>query len=143
MNPTLQKLKGKSQVKFVTEDSDNGKMEWVIRPIPFTLLLENFDKFSGLPEEGKELDESSMTKEQTAQLQSTIYPMMKTIVPKCIVVPRIVVGDAIVGEDQLHVDDIPFNSVVEIFNKIVEITGLDKLGDENRKKLPTVQSDKA
>jgi hypothetical protein len=142
MNSTLQKLKGKTEVKFVTKDSELGDLEWVIRPIPFTLLLENFDKFSGLPSESKQFEET-MSKEQSAQLQKTIYPMMKAIVPKCIVEPRIVVGDVKPEEDQLHVDDIPFNSVVEIFNKIVEITGLDKLGDEDRKKLPTPASVKA
>jgi len=35
MNPTLQKLKGKNQVKFVTKDSELGELEWVIKPIPF------------------------------------------------------------------------------------------------------------
>jgi hypothetical protein len=141
MNPTLQKLKGKNQIKFVTKDSDIGEMEWVIRPIPFTLLLENFDKFQGLPQ--GEIDESKLTSDQAAKLQTSIYPMMKAIIPKCIVEPKVVAGDDIAGEEELHVDDVPFQSVVEIFNKIVEITGLDKVGDEARKKLPEPKSDKA
>ena len=141
MNPTLQKLKGKTQIKFVTEDSTLGTLEWVIRPIPFTLLLENFDKFQGLPQ--GEFNESNMSADQATALQKTIYPMMKAIIPKCIVEPQVVIGDGIANEDQLHVDDIPFSSVVEIFNKVVEITGLDKLGDETRKNLPNQVSDKA
>lgn len=141
MNPTLQKLKGKNQVKFVTKDSEIGEMEWVIRPIPFTLLLENFDKFQGLPQ--GEIDESNISKEQATKLQHSIYPMMKAIIPKCIVAPKVVAGDDIAGEEELHVDDVPFQSVVEIFNKIVEITGLDKMGDEARKKLPDQKSEKA
>jgi len=138
MNPTLQKLKGKNQVKFVTKDSDE-EYEWVLKPIPFTLLLENFDKFQGLPSESDVIDGENMSQDQAAKLQKSIYPMMKAIIPKCIVSPTVVIGDA-VGEDELSVDDIPFNSVVEIFNKIVEITGLDSLGDANRKKLQTQQS---
>ena len=141
MNPTLQKLKGKNQIKFVTEDSTLGTLEWVIRPIPFTLLLENFDKYQGLPQ--GEIDETKMSAEQATNLQKTIYPMMKAIIPKCIVEPLVVVGDVIANEDQLHVDDIPFGSVVELFNKVVEITGLDKQGDETRKNLPAQVSDKA
>jgi hypothetical protein len=136
MNPTLQKLKGKNQVKFVTKDSELGELEWVIKPIPFTLLLENFDKFEGLPEEKSALDLDSET---AKKLQKQIYPLMRAIIPKCIVEPRISETEP-VPDDCLFIDDIPFNSVVEIFNKVVEITGLDKAGEEARKKLQATQS---
>lgn len=140
MNPTLQKLKGNTTIKFVTKDSELGDLEWVIKPVPFTLLLEHFDKFTGMPTDATET--SSLSSEQAVKLQKSIYPMMKAIIPKCIVEPTVVL-EGPTNDDQLNIDDIPFGSVVELFNKIIEITGLDKVGEEDRKKLPTVQSDKA
>jgi hypothetical protein len=140
MNPTLAKLKGKSNVKFVTKDSKLGELEWVIRPVPFTLLLDNFDRFSDIPESAKK---GNLSKEEAVDMQSKIYPMMKAIVPKCIVEPRITEDEqaAADNEDLLHIDDIPFQSIMEIFNEIVRITGLDQASDENRKKLQNLNSD--
>jgi hypothetical protein len=138
MNPTLQKLKGKSTTTFVTKDSKLGELEWVIRPIPFTLLLENFERFGDVP--GKDGD---LTPEQAVRVQKSIYPMMKAIIPKCIVEPKITDDDEIAkGEEYLHVDDIPFGSLVDLFNKIVELTGLEKSGEEARKKLQNQPSAK-
>lgn len=142
MNPTLQKLKGKNQITFVTEDSKYGKLEWVIKPIPFTLLLENFDKFGTLPNE-KEVMEGKLNQEQAKKLQLNIYPMIKAIVPKCIVAPKITDDEELANapdSEYLHIDDIPFSSLVDIFNKIIEETGLDKMGEDARKKLQPAQS---
>lgn len=135
MNPTLQKLKGNKSIKFVTKDSELGELEWVIKPVPFTLLLENFDKFTDMPETA-----DNLSADQAKKLQANVYPLMKQIIPRCIVDPKIAINEEDAGkEDYLHIDDIPFQSVVDVFNKIIEITGLDKAGEDARKKLPAQQ----
>ena len=61
---------------------------------------------------------------------------MKILLPACSVKPKIILeGDS--DEEALSIRDIPLNVVVGLFNKIIEVSGLDEKTEEIRKKLET------
>ncbi len=145
MSSTIDQIISKSNTKVIIKDSKLGDMEWVLRPIPAFDLLANFELFSTLPKDPKDLDPEHLSETQSKKMQDSIFPIMKIVLPACAVSPKITVDESdpnIKAKIAIHMRDLPFNVVLELFNQIMEISGLDERSEEIRKKLQAQNSAK-
>ena len=144
-NPKIQQILDKSHVKITIEDSKIGTMEWVIRPIPAYDLMEHFDKFSNLPK-NMDVNPEKLSPADISMIQENILPIMLAILPACAIDPPVTTNDVdprLPLKEAIHVRDLSFKVVTELFNKIVEISGLTEQAEEARKKLQSPDSQKA
>ena len=144
-NPKIQQILDKSHIKITIEDSKIGNMEWVIRPIPAYDLMEHFDKFSKLPK-NMDVNPEKLSPADISMIQENILPIMLAILPACAIDPPVTTKDddaRLLTKEAIHVRDLPFKVVTELFNKIVEISGLTEKAEEARKKLQSPNSPKA
>ncbi len=143
MSATIDQILSKANTKVIIEDEKLGKLEWVLRPIPAFDLLANFELFSSLPKDPKDLNPELLSTSQSKKMQDSIFPIMKIVLPACSVSPKITVDDDdpnIKAKTAIHMRDLPFNVVLELFNQIMEISGLDERSEEIRKKLQAQNS---
>jgi len=136
-NPKIQQLLAKSHTKVIIEDPKIGKMEWVIRPIPAYDLMEHFDKFNDLPKE-MNINPEKLTPADISLIQNKILPIMLAILPACAIDPPVTTNELdprLKDHEVIHVRDLSFKVVTELFNKIVDISGLTEQAEEARKKL--------
>ena len=143
-NPKIQQILDKSHTKVVIKDPKVGDMEWVIRPIPAYDLMEHFDKFNSLPKE-MNLNPDKLSSADISMIQNNILPIMLAILPACAIDPPVttdVTDIRLKDKEVIHVRDLSFKVVTELFNKIVDISGLTEQAEEARKKLQSPSSAK-
>jgi len=145
LNPKVTQITGTTQSKIVIEDPKVGKLECVIRTLPAYTLLENIDKFNKL--KGiKDFDTNNLTDAQAAAVRDEILPVMKIVLPNCVIDPPIAVEDTdprLSAGDAVNVKDLSFKLVIDLFNEIMKLSGLDAATDEARKKLESQTLPKA
>ena len=143
MNSKVTQITDKIQQKVTIEDPKLGSVEWIIRPLPALVLLEHMDIFNKLAKKSQNFNTEDLSEAETQTVKEEILPMMKAVLPNCIVDPPIAIEDndpRLLTQDALHLKDLPFKTVMELFNNIMKITGLDKDAEDARKKLESQTS---
>ena len=153
-NPIVTKLRKRAQHKVTIDDKDLGKSDWIIRPLSTKELIEKQDDIDSLPKNESlagltqaELDDPNNQTSVVKSIRETIIPMMEMLVPRCALNPRIVVDlndPALFDENSntIHINDVPMAILSQLFNEILQISGIGKAAEEARKKLPTPTTDK-
>tara|TARA_Y100001938_G_scaffold128710_1_gene182758 strand:+ start:14752 stop:15153 length:402 start_codon:yes stop_codon:yes gene_type:complete len=131
----------------IVKDENLGEIEWVIRSIPAYDLLQHYDLFSSMPQDiNLDVDkDGQMSDKQAKVLKEKLLPMMELIVPACAIDPPVTVDlkDPRIAEGEaLHLRDISFQAVTDLFAKILDVSGLSKEADEKRKKSAGANSPK-
>ncbi len=147
VNPKIQRLREKSNKTITVKDENLGEIEWVIRSIPAYDLLQHYDLFSDLP---KDVDlkpdaDGKLNDANAKVLQEKLLPLMELIVPACSVDPPITVDlkdPRIDSGDALHLRDISFSTVTDLFAQILDLSGLSKAAEDERKKSDGANSPK-
>ena len=144
VNPIVQKLKQKSTQEVTLKDEKFGESKWIVRPLSTFELIENSTLFDTLPDDVK-LDPENMDKKTYDTVKNQVLPMMKTFLPLCCVSPKVTTDfeDADLKKsdgDTVHLGDIPIKMASSLFNEILNVSGLTKVSEEERKKLPPVTS---
>ncbi len=147
VNPKIQRLREKTQHTVIVKDENLGEIEWVIRSIPAYDLLQHYDLFSSMPQDiNLDVDkDGQMNDKQAKVLKEKLLPMMELIVPACAIDPPVTVDlkDPRLAEGEvLHLRDISFQAVTDLFAKILDVSGLSKEADEKRKKSAGASSPK-
>lgn len=142
MNPKVTQITEKNQSTFEIEDPKIGKLEVVVRALPALTLLKHIDVFNKL-KGTKEFNTDDMTEAQAASIKDEILPVMEIVLPACVLDPPIATEDndpRLKSQDAVHLKDLSFRIVIDIFNHIMKISGLDSEAEELRKKLPSQTS---
>ena len=143
-NPIVQKLRKKSTHEITLKDDKHGESKWIVRPLSTYELIENSDLFDSLPDDVK-LDAENMDAKTYKTVKNQVLPMMKTFLPLCCVSPKITTDfdDPDLKKpdgDTLHLSDIPIAMASNLFNEILTVSGLTKVSEDDRKKLPAQTS---
>ena len=139
VNPKIQRLREKTNSTVLVKDENLGEIEWVIRSIPAYDLLQHYELFQNIPTDiNIEAGKDGKLKGSDAKLiQEKLLPMMEIIVPACSVDPPITVNlnDRRIAEGEaIHLRDVSFNTITDLFAKILELSGLSASADKERKK---------
>jgi len=144
VNPKVAQITGKLQKTVTVDDPKIGKLEVDIRPLPAETLLANLDVFNKL--NGKqEFNTDNLSDEQIDAVQNEILPVIKVVLPACVIDPPIALEDSdprLAAQEAINLKDLTFKIVIDIFNEIMAISGLDTETEEARKKLASQTSDK-
>ena len=141
-NPKIQNLRSKATTKVTIKDENLGEVEWIIRSIPAYDLLQNYDIFQGLPSEVK-MDPENMQPDDIKLIKTKILPMMEVVVPICVVDPPVTVVDndpRLANDEAIHLREIGFGAISQLFQKIMDISGLTAEAEKTRKKLDGANS---
>ena len=139
VNPIVQQLKKKSTHEIIIKDEKYGESKWIIRPLSTFELIENSSLFDTLPDDVK-LDPDNMDKKTYDTVKNQVLPMMKTFLPICCVSPKVTTdfNDVDLKKpdgDTVHLGDIPIKMASSLFSEILNVSGLTKVSEEERKKL--------
>ncbi len=144
VNPKVTQVTGKIQKTVTLEDPKIGKLDIVLRTLPAETLLGHLDAFNKL--KGKQdFNTEDLTDEQIEAIQKDILPVMKIVIPACVIDPPIAIDDSdprIATQDALSIKDLTFKLVIDIFNEVMQLSGLDEEAEETRKKLDSQTSAK-
>jgi len=141
-NPKIQSLRNKATHKVTIKDENLGDVEWVIRSIPAYDLLQNYDVFQGLPQNIK-MDPDNMKDDDIKLIKEKILPMMEVVVPVCVIDPPVTVdrNDPRIATDEvIHLREIGFGTITQLFEEIMKLSGMTKEAEEARKKLQGASS---
>jgi|GEM_PF-6090497 len=142
-NPKVSQLRKKSQTSFDLEEDGVGKVTWLIRPIPTYDLLSNLDKFSSMPKNVHDIKSDDLSDEDAKYLKEQILPLIDILLPACTIDPPVTIDNndpRLLTGEAIHIRDLSYNTVLAIFNKITEITGMTREAEEARKKLQSQNS---
>ena len=144
VNPIVQKLRKKITKEVTIKDDKHGESKWIVRPLSTFELIEHSSLFDTLPEDVK-LDPENMDKKTYDTVKNQVLPMMKTFLPICCVSPKVTIDFddpdlKRLDGDTIHLGDIPIKMASDLFNEILNVSGLTKVSEEDRKKLPPVTS---
>lgn len=139
VNPKIQRLREKTHTTVTVKDENLGEIEWIIRSIPAYDLLQNYSLFQSLPKEVNiQVNEGKVNDQDAELIEKKLLPMMEVIIPACSVDPPVTVDlkdPRLTSGDAIHMRDISFGAVTQLFAKILDISGLSQTADEERKKL--------
>ena len=141
-NPKIQSLRNKATHRVTIKDENLGDVEWVIRSIPAYDLLQNYDVFQGLPQNIK-MDPDNMKDEDIKLIKEKILPMMEVVVPVCVIDPPVTVDrndPRITTDEAIHLREIGFGAITQLFEEIMKLSGMTKEAEEARKKLQGASS---
>lgn len=148
-NPIVEKLRSKSQKTIIIKDDEFGESTWVVRQISSLELIEKSAMFSSDISESdvkvSKDDPDSVTPETIELVRNNVLPLMKEFLPICCINPRVTLDpeDPMLQNldtNTLLMNDIPLNMASQIFNEILSISGLTEKAQDDKKKLPEVNS---
>lgn len=134
MNSKINDIKAQSRATILVKYGDKT-IEWVLRPIPPYDLMKHFEVFQNMPKQVK-MDTENMSKEDIEFVEKKMLPIMEVLLPACSVDPPVTTKDddpRIANGEAMHIRDISFGALAELFAKITEMTGLTKEEVEARK----------
>lgn len=146
-NPIVTKLKQKSTKVVTIKSEEYGDSEWTIRPLSTVELIERQEDLDNLPKNEalagltqEQLDDPTNQSEVVKSIRQTIIPMMRMIVPVCTINPRITTNNDdpdlnVPDANVLHLNDVPMDLLSQLFNEILQVSGIGKAAEEARKKL--------
>ncbi len=119
-----------SSVDILVKSKKYGDMKFVIRPM-------NNDVYAqmGNAMEGKGVDLNNLSTIDGLKIFSTMYyPAMKVVFPACCITPKVVDG---VTTDKaiLCLQDMPMEVCMDLFQQIMESSGLSETEEINRKNI--------
>ena len=141
-NPKIQSLRNKATHRVTIKDENLGEVEWVIRSIPAYDLLQHYDIFQGLPEH-IQMDPENMKAEDIKLIKTKILPMMEVVVPVCVIDPPVTLDrddPRLVTDEAIHLREIGFGAITQLFEEIMKLSGMTKEAEEARKKLQGASS---
>jgi len=144
MSDTLARLR-KRAIKVVTIKDENAPdneapYEFTIQPLSTFDLIETENITDQLPENGEVINEEKMDEKTFTKMKNSVFPMMKKFIPVCLVSPKVTFEQSEVNDETLHIREIPFNVVSQLFNEVLKLSGLDKDSVEEAKKKQAAQS---
>lgn len=127
------------KIDFVKDDGEKVVIDWKIKPLTPRLMVHNFKNFAAL--ENHKKDTKDMTLLEQGEMMEGIAPLIDIILPKCCVEPKVVFeGDT--TANQINIDDIDLPTLMEIFAKIFEASGVNPEKEAERANLQKVPSPK-
>jgi len=144
VNSIVKKLKQDSTKQVTIKDDKYGDSVWIVRPLSTFELIENSELFDTLPDDVK-LDPDNMDTKTYNTVKNQVLPMMKTFLPLCCVSPKITTdfNDPDLKNqdgDTVHLNKMPITMASSLFNEILTVSGLTKVSEDERKKLPPATS---
>jgi len=128
------------QTKSKNEDGEEITVDWKVKPLSPRLMVHNYKYFAALEKlEGEE--EAELSKEQEAETLEKLAPLIDVVLPFCVVDPKIVM-EGETNNTQISIDDIDVETLMSLFQKIFEVSGLTDKEAEKRKNLEQSPSPK-
>lgn len=119
-----------SSVDIVIKSKKYGDMKFVIKPMNNDIYARMGDAMHG---EG--IDLNKLTQIDGLKIFSSMYyPAMKVVFPACCVTPNIIDGESS-DKSVLCIQDMPMEICMELFQQIMEVSGLSDKEEEDRKNL--------
>ena len=109
-------------------DSKHGKLKFVVRPM-------NNDIYAKMGEAMKpnDIDLKKITEIEGLKVFSNVYyPALKVVLPYCCIDPQMIDGVS-TDEKTLSIQDVPMDVQMELFNKIMEVSGISDKAEDARK----------
>lgn len=117
-----------SSVDITLRTKKYGDIKFVIRPMDNDIYAK-----MGEVMDGKGLDLNKLTQLEGLKVFSSMYyPAMKVIFPACCITPKVIDGES-TDKSVLCVKEIPMEVCLELFQHIMEASGLSEKEEENRK----------
>lgn len=134
-NPTVEAFRKRSRKEIIVPDPDDSsiKYKFLIRALSTFELAEHSEIFDNLPKDGVVIKED-MDEKNMKLLKDVILPMMKLFLPMCTVSPRITFIISEESDEVVHISDIPMVVASEVFKEILDLSGISKAAEEDRKK---------
>ncbi len=145
INPLVGKIRKRSRQDITIIDPELGECKFTIRPLSIMELSENRQEFENA-QSGDNVDPEKLDdKAKLKFANDVLFPMIKKLLPLCVINPTIVLDDKDPRLDDstsnvLSLNELPINLSSEVFNKILSVSGLTKKAEEDRKNLPSRQS---
>ncbi len=115
-------------VDIVVKHETYGNIKFVIRPM-------NNDIYARMGEAMKAsgIDVENVSNIDALKVFSNVYyPAMKIVFPYCCITPKIIDGIS-KEEGTLSLTDVPMDVLMDLFNQIMENSGLSKKSEDERK----------
>lgn len=148
-NPIVEKLRNKSQKTINIKDEEFGDSTWLVRQISSLELIEKSAMFKSDVSEADIIaskdDPDVVTPETIELVRKNVLPLMKEFLPMCCINPRVVLDAddpalSNLDNNAILLNDIPLNMASQIFNEILALSGLTEKAQDDKKKLPEVNS---
>ncbi len=119
-----------SSVDVVIKSKKYGDMKFVIKPM-------NNDVYArmGSAMDGKGVDLNNLSTVDGLKIFSTMYyPAMKVVFPACCITPKVIDGET-TDQTTLCLQDMPMEVCMELFQQIMEHSGLSDVEEVDRKNI--------
>ncbi len=121
-------FKRPSSVPITIESKKYGTLKFVVRPMDNDIYAK-----MGEVMDGKGIDLNKLSQIEGLKVFSSMYyPAMRVVFPACCITPKVIDGIS-TDNSVLCVKDMPMEICLELFQQIMEASGLSEKEEENRK----------